>query len=180
MFPSDHIETPRLILRKPIAPDDAPCVFGSYAHDPRVTRYLTWRPHHDLADTERILRTRVAWWDERREFSWVITTKPGGEIIGMASAGNDDYAWRYHIGYVLAHSHWGRGYMTEAARALIDHLLALSGVIRVWSVVDHENLASMRVLEKAGMQREGLLRRWSVHPAISHVARDCWCFAKVR
>lgn len=163
-----------------MAPDDAPQIFESYGHDPEVTRFLTWRPHHDLEETRRILRTRIAWWDEEREFSWVICARSGGRVIGMISATNDDCAWRFSLGYVLARPHWGRGYMTEAAAALIDRLLGMPGVIRVWAVVDHENLASMRVLEKAGMQREGLLRRWSVHPAISHIPRDCWCFAKVR
>lgn len=70
--------------------------------------------------------------------------------------------------------------MPEAARAVVETLLAMPLIARVWAVADSENLASMRVLENAGMQREGLLRRWSIHPAISPVARDCWCFARVR
>jgi len=43
-----------------------------------------------------------------------------------------------------------------------------------------ENLASARVLEKAGMHREGMLRRWSVHPNVSPEPRDCLCYAIVR
>jgi RimJ/RimL family protein N-acetyltransferase len=180
VFPSEHLETPRLHLRRPVAPEDAPRIFESYASDPRVTRYLTWRPHYDVAESHRILRTRVAWWNEGREFSWVMTTKPDGATIGMISATNDGCPWRYSLGYVLAHSHWGRGLMTEGARSVVEHLFTLPAVLRVWAVVDCENTASVRVLEKAGMEREGLLRRWSVHPAISHIARDCWCLARIR
>lgn len=174
------IGTPRLILRKPIAPDDAPQIFTSYAHDPAVTRYLTWRPHYNVEESLRILRTRVAWWDEGREFSWVITPRAGTGVIGMVSATDENSASRYSLGFVLARAHWGRGYITEAARAVVEQLLALPGVVRVWAVADHENAASIRVLEKVGMQREGLLRKWSIHPAISPVPRDCFCFAKVR
>jgi RimJ/RimL family protein N-acetyltransferase len=174
------IETPRLILRKPIAPDDAPLIFASYAQDPGVTRYLTWRPHYRVEDSLRILRTRVQWWEDGGDLSWVITTRTDHAVIGMVSATSDGCPWRYSLGFVLARAHWGRGYTTEAAHAVVELLLALPGVVRVWAVVDHENGASMRVLAKLGMQREGLLRKWSVHPAISPLPRDCWCFAKVR
>lgn len=178
--PPEVIATSRLILRKPVAPEDAPLIYASYARDPEVTRYLSWRPHYNVEESLRILLTRMEWWNEGREFSWVITSRSDGAVIGMVSANDDGSASRYSLGYVLARAHWGRGYMTEAAGAVIDRLLALPGVVRVWAVADFENAASARVLEKAGMQREGLLRKWSVHPAISPVARDCWCFAKVR
>lgn len=180
MILPEIIETPRLILRKPIVPEDAARIFTAYASDPAVTRFLTWRPHYNVDESLRILRTRLAWWDEGREFSWVITTKSDGAVIGMVSASEDEDPSRYSLGYVLARTHWERGYMTEAARAVVERLLGLPGVNRVWAVADHENVASMNVLQKVGMQREGLLRKWSIHPAISPVARDCCCFARVR
>jgi RimJ/RimL family protein N-acetyltransferase len=180
LLPPENIETPRLLLRKPVTPDDAPKIFESYGHDPEVTHYLTWRPHRDLDEAGRILRTRVAWWSEGREYSWIITTKDSGLVIGMISASHEGTTWRYSLGYVLARRHWGQGYMTESARRVVETLLALPAVRRVWAVVDVDNLASVRVLEKSGMQREGLLRRWSVHPAISHLPRDCFCYARVR
>ncbi len=179
MHPPEFIETPRLILRRPVAPDDAPQIFASYATDPEVTRYLTWRPHYNLDETLRILRTRLAWWDEGREFSWVITPKNSAAVIGMITANDDHTGSRVSIGYVLARSHWRCGYATEAAGALINSLLRLPGIQRVWAVADAENAASIRVLEKSGMEREGLLRKWSVHPALGREPRDCWCFAKV-
>jgi RimJ/RimL family protein N-acetyltransferase len=178
--PPEFLETPRLVLRKPIAPDDAPRIFAAYAHDSEVTRYLTWRPHYDAEESLRILHTRIEWWNAGHEYSWVITTKTDRAVIGMISASCEDSASRYSLGYVLSRAHWGRGYATEAARAVVEILLAQPAINRVWAVADCENTASQRVLEKAGMQREGLLRRWSVHPAISPEARDCWCFAKVR
>jgi RimJ/RimL family protein N-acetyltransferase len=178
-FPSLH--TPRLHLRKPIAPDDAPRIFDAYAHDPEVTRYLTWRPHRNVDESHRILRTRLAWWEEGREYSWLITLREGAAAIGMISATPDDCPTRYSLGFVLARAHWGHGFMTEAARAVIDHLFAAAPIInRVWAVADYENTASIRVLEKTGLQREGLLRGWSLHPAFGDIPRDCWCYARLR
>lgn len=180
MRPPEVIETPRLLLRKPIAPDDAPRIFSAYAHDPEVTRYLTWRPHQSAAEGLPILDARVACWEDAREFSWVITTRAKSVLIGMITAAPDRAPWRFTLGYVLGRTFWNRGYMTEAVLGVTETLLALPGVSRVSAVADEENFASMRVLEKAGMRREGLLQRWSLHPAISDEPRACWLFAKVR
>jgi hypothetical protein len=46
----DEIRTARMLLCKPRAAD-APLMFSAYAQDPAVTRYLTWRPHADIAET---------------------------------------------------------------------------------------------------------------------------------
>ena len=68
----------------------------------------------------------------------------------------------------------------EAASAVVDWALAQPQIYRVWAICDHENLASARVMEKIGMQREGLMRRGIVHPNISDEPRDCWVYARVR
>jgi RimJ/RimL family protein N-acetyltransferase len=84
------------------------------------------------------------------------------------------------IGYVLTPNYWNRGYVTEAAKAVVDWAINLTFVYRVWAVCDVENKASARVLEKVGMQREGLLRRYVVHPNISPEPRDCFVYSVVR
>jgi RimJ/RimL family protein N-acetyltransferase len=179
MPPPEQIETARLVLRKPVFPDDAPRIHASYASDPEVTRYLTWTPHENLEESERILRTRLSWWEEGREYSWIIERREDAAVLGMISV-SEDNPRRYTLGYVLARAEWGRGYMSEAARAVVELMLAQPGVERVWAVVEAKNAASARVLEKIGMQREGLLRRWSLHPALGPVPRDCWCYARLR
>ena len=84
------------------------------------------------------------------------------------------------IGYVIGRNHWGRGYVTEAAKAMVDWAIHLDSIYRVWAVCDVENIASSRVLEKVGMQREGILRRYIVHPNRSVEPRDCFVYARVR
>lgn len=163
-----------------MVPGDAHGAFASYGHDPEVTRYLTWRPHRCVEETQRVLEVRIGWWRDGPEFSWVITVKPGRMVIGMISANRESDPGVYSLGYVLARPHWGNGYATEAARGVIEALLAQPEVTRVFAIADYENVASHRVLEKAGMRRERLIPRCSLHPAISAEPRDCWMFAKVR
>jgi len=77
-------------------------------------------------------------------------------------------------------AYWHHGYATEAGRAVIAWAADLPEVYRVWAVCDVENPASARVLEKLGMSREGVLRRWIIHPNISSEPRDCYVYSKVR
>jgi [ribosomal protein S5]-alanine N-acetyltransferase len=109
---------------------------------------------------------------------WVLT-EPGDERpIGMVELRPSGH--RAELGYVLARDWWGRGLMTEAARAVVEWALADPRIFRVWAVTDVDNAASARVLEKIGMQREGLLRRWLIHPNLSPEPRDCWSYGRVR
>ncbi len=114
-------------------------------------------------------------WDEGKSFHWTIVRKEDNQLLGMITARVDDHRWE--LGYALARSYWGKGYMTEGVKKLVDWALAQEEIYRVWSVCDVDNLASARVMEKAGMQREGILRRWSMHPTVSDEPRDSYCYA---
>lgn len=70
--------------------------------------------------------------------------------------------------------------MAEAIEAVVQWAFSDPSVFRVWAVCDCENGASARVLEKAGFLREGILRKWSIHPNISEIPRDCFCYARIR
>ena len=171
------LETPRLRLRPP-EPTDAKGIFDTYAQDAEVTRYLIWRPHQQIAETEAFLRRCEDVWRERSAFPWAIIRRDDGQLIGMIELRIQGH--RADLGYVLARPHWGQGYTTEATRAVVDWALTQSEIWRVWALCDVENPASARVLEKAGMQREGILRRWIIHPNASAAPRDCYCYAAVR
>ena len=174
MTPPERIETHRLILRRPVLEDAGP-IFEGYAHDAEVTRYLTWRPHQNIEQTKEFLRRCHDFWERRAAFPWAIIrageTRPIG-MIDLRPQGS-----RSEIGYVLARPFWGQGYMTEAAQALVEWALSQRETYRVWAVCDVENVNSAKVLERVGMRREGILRRWIVHPNIDAVPRDCYCYA---
>ena len=88
--------------------------------------------------------------------------------------------YKVGFGYHLARPEWGQGYATEAARALVEWALGQRRIFRIWTVCDVGNAASVRVLEKLGMVREGVLKRWSIRPNLSLEPRDSYCYALTR
>jgi RimJ/RimL family protein N-acetyltransferase len=171
----DEIRTARMLLRKPRAAD-APLMFKAYAQDPAVTRYLIWRPHGDIAETHAVIDRFLAAWERQEEFCWLIFTSDSGEMIGSIGARSEDKG--FNLGFLLARSHWGRGYMPEAINAVVDWAFTQPQVSRVWAACDVENRSSARALEKAGFSREGVLPQFSVHPNISSAPRDCYAYAR--
>jgi ribosomal-protein-alanine N-acetyltransferase len=171
------IETPRLSLRPPTLAD-APAIFGTYAQDPLVTRYLIWRPHASISETQAFLRRCEAAWHRGSAFPWVITRRRDNRLMGMIEPQVDGH--KVELGYVLARAFWGQGHMTEAVEAVVTWVLDQEGIYRVWAATDLENLASSRVLEKVGMEKECILRRWGMHPNISNEPRDCACYAIIK
>jgi RimJ/RimL family protein N-acetyltransferase len=63
---------------------------------------------------------------------------------------------------------------------VLDYAFENPAMYRVWAVCDAENIASARVMEKAGMSFEGVFRRYQVHPNLSQEPRDARCYALVR
>ena len=152
------IRCERLILRKPRM-DDAAFIFNRYAQDSEVTRYLIWRPHIHIGETETFLERCMQVWDRETNFPYTLTLHKSDEPIGMLETHNQGF--KLEIGYVLVRSLWGKGYMIEALRAVVDWAFTQPGIFRVQAVCDVENIGSARVMEKAGMEREGLLRLMS-------------------
>lgn len=175
--PPEILETERLRLRKPVL-DDARVIFTTYAQDPEVTRYLTWRPNKSVDETCEFLRECLRAWEEGRSFQWAIVRKEDEQLLGMVGSRVDGHKWE--LGYVLARSYWGRGYMTEAVTRVVHWALQQKDIYRVWSVCDIDNPPSARVMEKAGMVREGILRRWSIHPNVGPEPRDSYCYSITR
>jgi ribosomal-protein-alanine N-acetyltransferase len=170
-------ETARLVARRATR-DVAQDVFDAYAQDAEVARYMIWRPHREVDETIAFLDRCERAWQDGTAFSWTLWLKEDGCLAGMIEARLRGSS--ADIGYVLRRSLWRRGLMTEAIRFVIDWALSLPGVYRVWATCDVENVASARLLESVGMEREGVLRRWIVHPNMSDTPRDALCYAIVR
>lgn len=154
------LETQRLILRK-LSLDDAKDVFD-YARDPEVIRYLPWTVHNSIEDTITYLNDILEKQAKAQVTSWALVYKPLARVVGSGG-----YNWwlpeqrRAEIGYVLSRSLWGKGLMTEAVRAIIEFGFAKMNLNRIQALCREENLASVKVLEKCGMSREGLLRGYT-------------------
>ncbi len=178
LTPGEPLETPRLRLRAPVQAD-ARRIYDAYGTDAEVTRYLAWRPYSAPEQAEPRMVQRLEDLKSGRELSWVITPRAHADrLLGLVSLFPADH--HAELGYVLARAHWGQGLMPEAAGAVLAWAIAQPEIYRVWAVTDVENRGSARVLEKIGMQHEGLLRRFGVHPNVSSSPRDCLLYARVR
>jgi [ribosomal protein S5]-alanine N-acetyltransferase len=171
------LHTARLRLR-PARLDDAEAVFAGWARDPCATRYLSWRPYDDVALARAFLADAIEARQRGRRCLWSLEQVEDGQVIGQIDALLEGH--RVYLGWVLAPPQWGRGYMSEAVRAVVEGCLAVPGIFRVWAVCDVDNRASARVMEKAGMSFEGRLRRFIVHPNLGPEPRDVLCYARVR
>jgi len=172
----ERMETKRLVLRVPRM-DDAAAIFAGWAQDTEVTRYLTWRPHQQIQETEAFIQNCLSAWESETRFPYMITLKESGEVIGMIDPRID--GTKVGIGYGAARAYWGKGYVTEATRAVIDWAFQQPSIFRVYATTDVENIASRRVLEKVGMQCEGILRKYILHPNMSDEPRDSYMYAIV-
>jgi ribosomal-protein-alanine N-acetyltransferase len=152
------LETKRLLLRK-ITPADEADVFD-YASEPEVSRYMSWEPHQSLEDSRAYLATVFERYQQHTPGPWGIVHKGHARLIGSCGY----YDWernhsRAEIGYVLSRSYWGQGYMAEAVRALIAFGFREMALNRIQAICNVPNIGSARVMEKAGMQFEGVLRQ---------------------
>src|SRR5215468_11224629 len=137
MRPPEIIETPRLTLRPPVM-TDAEAIFTGYAQDAEVAKYMIWRPHENVEETRDFVWRCVQAWEDGSAYSWIITRKEDGRLIGMIESRVKGVGM--NIGYVLARDHWGRGYIPEAALSVIDWGLSQNGIFRVWALCDVDNL----------------------------------------
>ena len=150
----------------------------AYASDPEVTLHMDWRRHTNIAHTRAFLEYCDAGWRDGSEATWAITMRGDDRMLGAIGIRPNGH--KADFGYVLGRPYWGRGIATEASRAVVDAAFALPGMTRVWATCSVDNLGSARVLEKSGLEREGILRSWCVRPQQGGRAGDSYCYAVVR
>jgi len=144
------LESERLALRTPRLEDAKSIV--ALVNDRRIAENTLRIPHpYGLADAQAFL-TAVNTTDD--ETAFLITTRDG-RIVGACGIAKLD-GETPEIGYWLGVHFWGRGYATEAVRAVIDHAFGDLGYDRLLAGARVSNPASRRVLEKCGFQWTGV------------------------
>uniref|UniRef100_A0A0A9CT05 N-acetyltransferase domain-containing protein n=1 Tax=Arundo donax TaxID=35708 RepID=A0A0A9CT05_ARUDO len=131
----------------------------AWASDPVVTAFMTWDPYTSREALLAFLRDTVL------PHPWFravcLGGAGGGAPVGAVSVTPTDDRCRAELGIVVARAHWGKGVATAALKRTVAAVFGdLEGVERVEALVDVENAASQRALEKAGFQREAVLRNY--------------------
>jgi ribosomal-protein-alanine N-acetyltransferase len=159
------IETARLLLRKPSL-DDAANVFA-YASDPGYFRFIPAEPHASIEDSGKFLQGVLDAMARGERIAWGIVDKASGKFVG--SCNFHDIAPKHNraaLGYAIARTHWGHGYMTECIRSVIAWGVSVAGLHRIEAICDVDNVGSERVMQKCGMRLEGTLRDYRLEQGV--------------
>lgn len=173
--PPELINTERLALRKPM-PSDAAILHDAYMSDPEIPYFMSWKVHTKLSQSEWWINHCIEKWDAQEGYAFVIIYE--GKPIGMIGMHPSDHTVTF--GYMIEKAYWGRGIMPEAINGLIDWALAQDNIYRAQIFCHVDNHKSQRAIEKCGLQYEGTLKRWFIHPNISSEPTDCKMYSKVR
>jgi ribosomal-protein-alanine N-acetyltransferase len=151
------IETERLVLRK-LRVEDAEDMF-EYGQDPEIAFRGMWSPLGSLEESRADIAEAIESYAAGSLIGWAIEHRADRKMIGRIGLGPySRLNHRAEIGYAMHRAYWGLGLATEAVRGVLGFAFQEMGLNRVQAIVLPDNIGSIRVLEKAGMQREGLLR----------------------
>ena len=150
-----QLETPRLIIRR--FQDKDLAAFVDYRNDPEVARYQSWdsisapRAQSFIQEQKNIEPGIPGQW-----FQFAVESKASGGLAGdcgLCVTVQD--ARQAQLGVTFARAHQGQGLATEAVTAVLDFAFVNLDLHRVIAIVDAENDPSARLMERAGMRREG-------------------------
>lgn len=168
------LETERLYLRM-FTPDDAEDVYA-YASNPNVGPPAGWAPHKSVEDSRKIIEEIFM-----PPEAWAIRIKGDDRVVGVIALEPDNIrpdSNSRELGYNLAEEHWGKGYMTEAAKEVLRFAFEELGLDQVGICTSRVNQRSQRVIEKCGFTYEGTIRRY--YKIYDGSLRDSMVFSMLR
>ena len=152
------IETPRLLLR-PTREADTPEIVHLLS-DPAIAETTLNIPYpYDEAKAREWLAFQQREREAGTGYTFAIVRGEDERLLGAIDIRPNARHKKAEIGYWIGKPYWGRGYATEAVQALIRYGFEELGLNRIYAMHFTENPASGRVMQKAGMQFEGVLRQ---------------------
>lgn len=153
-------ETERLVIRE--WEDKDYIDLYEYARDPNVSRYLSFKPYTHLQEAkDRIKKMREKYKLNTHVRPYAIMLKSENKVIGSIDV--DEYYAKadgiIEIGYIQNAKYWGNGYITEALIGMFKYIKRNNIAKRIECKHDTENVKSGKVMERAGMTFEGVLRK---------------------
>ena len=164
------ISTTRLLLR-PLKESDATALLAIFS-DPRVMRYWSTPPWNSIEQATAMIERESSAMAAGKQLRFGIERSEDNFLIGTCTLFSlVQQCRRAEVGYAMAQHAWGKAYMDEALRALLNYGFDELKLNRVEADIDPRNEASARTLERLGFQREGHLReRWIVGDEVSDTA----------
>lgn len=154
-----RLETDRLMLRE-IKLDDGPEMLENWASDDKMTSYMSWSSHKNLKETRAVIHKWVEKYSRPLGFNWVIQIKETKELIGNIEVISTNASQQLcQVAFCIGSKWWNRGYTTEALKPVLKFLLNDVGFYVVEAQYLAENPAAGKVLMKAGMTKDGVMRK---------------------
>lgn len=150
------IETERLLLR-PFTEGDAETLFKC-CQNPNIGNNAGWKPHGTIEESREVLHSVFL----SQEGVWAITLKENGQLIGSVGIIADprrENPQARMLGYWLDEGHWGKGYMTEAVKSVIDYGFGTLKLSLITANCYPHNKRSQQVLKRHGFVYEGTLHQ---------------------
>ena len=142
----------------------------------RAIADTTLRIPHPYPDgaAEEWIQTHAPGYAAGRQATFAITRQQGDAILGTVGLVIDAVTSAAELGYWVGEPYWGQGYATEASWALVDFAFSRLGLHRVHATHLVRNPASGRVMQKLGMQFEGIhrhaVRKWGAYEDLAYYA----------
>jgi len=166
------MKTQRLRI-DPLTETDAEGFLHLYS-DPDVMKWLPVPPLSDIGAARALLATYVARIEAGEQFRWAIRTHEDDAIIGALKLDTPNDASRAsEIGYMLVKEAWGKGYATEAMRALIEYAFHRLNRHYLEALIYADNTASRKLVERLGFKLEGYFREHEWNEEEGRYLDDC-------
>ena len=166
-----EIETERLRLRKFVPEEDAGVMYERIWTNGDVMRYVHpegWT--HPREESVALLERLNGLFEERGFGQWAVVPKDEGRLIGYCGLKFLEKTPEVELLYGIEKEYWGRGLVTEAARATLRFGFEEAGLDYIVAIALPPNKGSWRVMEKCGMKREGLANHYN-HDVVRYSIR---------
>jgi [ribosomal protein S5]-alanine N-acetyltransferase len=156
--PFPNLETPRFLLRRS-TPNDVPAIFAMRSK-PEVMRFIPRPLCHTMEDAEKVYQMMDDRINQNLGINWAMSWRDQPEsfigVMGLFRIDADNH--RGEIGYMLPPEHWGKGIVSELIPSVVEYGFNTLNLHTMEAIIDPENHASRRVLEKNGFVQEAHIR----------------------
>ena len=148
-------ETERLILRE-ILDEDEEALF-ELDSDPEVHRYVGNKPVINREQIQLVIGFIRQQYEDNGIGRWAVIEKKTNNFVGWAGLklfkeNINNHENFYELGYRFMQKHWGKGFATEASKAIVDYGFNVLKTDKIYAMTDVNNLASKKVLQKTGLK----------------------------
>ncbi|WP_257349502.1 GNAT family N-acetyltransferase [Pseudalkalibacillus decolorationis] len=172
-FPELHSE--RLVLRE-INQGDLEGIFAIFS-DPEVLTYYGMDPIQSKEEVNDLIQKYRVGFEHGTVYRWAIVRKEDNQFLGTCGYHNWHHRYyRAEIGYELSPAYWGMGYMQEAASKIIEYGHSELGIHRIGALISPFNKSSIRLVERLGFSKEGVLKDYAYSGESYH---DLTMYAKI-